>query len=216
MKTSGRSRWPGGSWWASVAGGAIAFPIAVLLHELGHFGAYAGLGFPDPVLRFSSANWSGAGEFTRLFRAGDVEAAAAIAEPWQAAIGAAAGPIVSYLIIIACVLAVRRSGPGPLSFVFAVGLVTPFRWTWPLPILFLKLRGNRVSWGPDEMMVSALTGIPQSIFILLGLASLVLGYWFIVTAMPRGRRVRTIAPTLVGAVLGGVVWVLWLGPLLLP
>ncbi len=30
-----------GKWLAGVAGGAIAFPIAVLLHELGHFGAYA-------------------------------------------------------------------------------------------------------------------------------------------------------------------------------
>ncbi len=108
-----------GSWWAAVAGGAIAFPIAVLLHELGHFGAYAAFGFPDPVLGFSSASWSGAGEFARLFRAGDVEAAAAIVEPWQEAVGAATGPFVSYLIIIACVLAVRRFGPGPLSLVFA-------------------------------------------------------------------------------------------------
>ncbi len=94
--------------------------------------------------------------------------------------------------------------------------MTPFRWTWPLPILFLMLRGARVSWGPDEMIVSALTGIPQSLFILLALASLVLGYWFTVTAMPRGQRVGTVVPTLVGAVLGGVLWVLWLGPLLLP
>ena len=203
-------------WLTEVTGGAIAAPLSIILHELGHFGAYVAFGFPDPVLGFSSASWSGAGEFARLFRAGDVEAAAAIVEPWQEAVGAAAGPIVSYLIIIACVLAVRRSGPGPLSLVFAVGLVTPFRWTWPIPILFLKLRGARVSWGPDEMIVSALTGIPQWLFILLGLMSLVLGYWFIVTAVPRGRRVRTVVPTLVGAVLGGVVWVLWLGPLLLP
>ena len=29
-----------GSWWAAVAGGAIAFTIAVLLHELGHFLGY--------------------------------------------------------------------------------------------------------------------------------------------------------------------------------
>ena len=28
-----------GNWWASVAGGVIAFPIAVVPHELGHYGA---------------------------------------------------------------------------------------------------------------------------------------------------------------------------------
>lgn len=214
---TGGSRWlRDGNWWASVAGGAIAFPIAVLLHELGHFGAYVAFGFPDPVLGCCSASWSGAGEFATLFRAGDVEAAAAIAEPWQGAVGAAAGPVVSYLILIACVLAVRRFGPGPLSLVFAVGLVTPFRWTWPFPILYLVLRGARVSWGPDEMIVAALTGIPQSFFIVLALASLVLGYWFLVSAIPRDQRVRTLVPTLVGSVLGGVLWVPWLGPLLLP
>ena len=204
------------SWWASVAGGVIAFPIAVVPHELGHYGAYIAFGFPDPVLRCCSASWSGAGEFTRLFRAGDIEAAAAIAEPWQEAVAAAAGPIVSYLMLIICVLAVRRFGPGPLSLVFAVGLVTPFRWTWAFPILYLMLRGARVSWGPDEMIVSALTGIPQSLMILLALVSLVLGYWFLVSAIPRGQRVRTVVPTLVGSVLGGVLWVSWLGPLLLP
>ena len=43
-----------GRWLAGVAGGAIAFPVAVLVHELGHFGAFVAFGFPDPVLRFSS------------------------------------------------------------------------------------------------------------------------------------------------------------------
>ena len=136
------SRWVrDANWWAAVVGGAIGFPIAVLLHELAHFGAYAAFGFPDPVLSHSSAGWSGDGEFARLFRAGDVEAAAAIVEPWQEAVGAAAGPIVSYLIIIGCVLAVRRFGPGPLCLVFAIGLVTPFRWTWP--------------WGPVGVVAGA-------------------------------------------------------------
>ena len=116
----------------------------------------------------------------------------------------------------ACTLAVRRFGPGPFSLIFALGFVTPWRWTWAFPILFLILRGARVSWGPDEMIVSALTGIPQSLMIVLALVSLVLGYWFIVTALPRGRRVHTVVPTLVGGVLGGVLWILALGPLLLP
>ena len=35
-------------WLARVVGGAIAFPIAVLVHELAHFTAFATFGFPDP------------------------------------------------------------------------------------------------------------------------------------------------------------------------
>ena len=103
-----------GNWWAAVAGGAIAFPVAVLLHELGHFMGYTAFGFPDPVLHYGSAGWADEAHIA-LLEAGDLEAAAAIAQPWQEAVAGALGPIVSYLTLIACVLAVRRYGPGPLS-----------------------------------------------------------------------------------------------------
>ena len=207
-----------GGWPAGVAGGAIAFPVAVLVHELGHFGAFAAFGFPDPVLRFSSTSWSGSGEFARHIRAGDVEAAAALVQPWQVAVGVAAGVIVTYLTLIACVLAVRRFGPGPLSLVLGVGLVTPLRWLGAIPILASKLRGTlQVPSNTDEGWLAALTGIPESLLLLLGLTCLLLGYWFLVTALPRGRRMRVVFPTLVGSVaVGGPLWVLWLGPLILP
>ena len=203
---------------ASAAGGAIAFPIAVLVHELAHFTAFAAFGFPDPVLRFSSTSWSGSGEFARHIRAGDVEAAAALVQPWQVAVGVAAGVIVTYLTLIACVLAVRRFGPGPLSLVLGVGLVTPLRWLGAIPILASKLRGTlQVPSNTDEGWLAALTGIPESLLLLLGLTCLLLGYWFLVTALPRGRRMRVVFPTLVGSVaVGGPLWVLWLGPLILP
>ena len=207
-----------GRWLPGVAGGAIAFPIAVLVHELAHFGSFAAFGFSDPVLRFSSTSWSGSGEFARHIRAGDVEAAAALVQPWQVAVGVAAGVIVTYLTLIACVLAVRRFGPGPLSLVLGVGLVTPLRWLGAIPILASKLRGTlQVPSNTDEGWLAALTGIPESLLLLLGLTCLLLGYWFLVTALPRGRRMRVVFPTLVGSVaVGGPLWVLWLGPLILP
>lgn len=206
----------GTGWLAGVVGGAIAFPIAVILHELGHFGADTAVGLPDPVLRYASAGWSGSGEFRALVRAGDIEAATAIAEPWKVAVGAAAGPVVSYLTLIACVLAVRRFGPGPLSLVLGVGLITPLRWVVAIPILALKVIGERRTSNVDEGWVAELTGIPESLLVLPGLACLVLGYWFLVKAIPRGRRIRVLVPTLAGAALGGVLWAQWLGPLVLP
>lgn len=206
----------GDGWLAGVAGGAMAFPIAVILHELGHFGAYVAFGFPDPVLRYGSASWSGSGDFKALIRAGDTAAAAALAEPWQVAVGAAAGPLVSYLTVIACVLAVRRFGPGPLSVVLGVGLVSPLRWVIAIPILALKLTGERRTSNVDEGSVAMLTGIPESLLLLFGLACLVLGYWFLVKAIPRGQKARVLVPTSAGLVLGGILWTQWLGPLLLP
>ena len=95
----------------------------MLVHELRHFGAFAAFGLPDPALRYSSHSWSGSGEFARLIRAGDVEAAAALVQPWQVAVGVAAGVVVTYLTIIACVLSVRRFGPGPLAVLCAGSLL---------------------------------------------------------------------------------------------
>lgn len=95
--------------------------------------------------------------------------------------------------------------------------MTPFHWTWSIPVLALRLRGARVEWGPDEIIVAAIMGIPQFLVILIALASAVLSYWLVVTSIPRGQRTRTIVPTLVGAaVVGGPVWVMWVGPMLLP
>ena len=136
---------------------------------------------PHPVLRFSSTSWSGSGGFARLLRAGDMEAAAALVQPWQVAVGVAAGVIVTYLTVIACVLAVRRFGPGPLSLVLGVGLVAPLRWLGAIPIFALKLRGTlQVPSNTDEGWLAALTGIPESLLLLLGLTCLLLGYWFLV------------------------------------
>ena len=199
-------------------GPAIAPPTipAHLLHELGHFGAYVAFGFPDRVLRFSSVSWAGSGEFKMLFRAGDMEAAAALAEPWKIAVGSAAGRIVSYLTAIACVLAVRRFGPAPFLWFSDSGWRRPCRGVAAVPVLAINLFGEGFIGNQDEVWVAWLAGIPSSLAVLPGLTCLLLGYWFLVTATPRGRRVRVLAPTFVGMVLGGFLWILWLGPLVLP
>ena len=167
-------------------------------------------------MSFASAGWTGAGEFKRLWRAGEVEAAAAIAEPWHMAVSMGAGPIVTFLMVIACVLAVRRYGPGPLSLVLGLGLAAALRWLIAVPILYSNLRGDTITSNTDEGWVAALSGISENIPFLFGLACLALGCWFLVTAIPREDRVRVVLPTLVGTVLGGLLWVQWLGPVLLP
>ena len=135
----------------------------------------------------------------------------------QEAVAGALGPIVSYLTLITCVLAVRRFGPGPLSLVLGVGLVTPLRWLPAIPLLAVRLVGVQWTVGMDEARLARRTGIPENPLLLLGVACLVLGYWFLITAFPRGERARAVVPTLVGAlVVGGPLWVLWLGPLVLP
>ena len=201
-------------WSAGVTGGAIAFPFAAMLHELGHFAAYCALGFRDLTLRFSSVSWSGLGEFRQLMQEGNVEAASAIADPWQVAVGAGAGPMVTYLTVIVCVLSIRRFGPNPL--VLGIGLVTPVRFLVAVPYFAFRLLGKPTAPRADEAIVAMVTGIPVSILFLLGLIFLVLGYWHLVNAIPRDRRLRALVQTSMGVVLGGLLWALWLGPWLLP
>lgn len=74
------------------------------------------------------------------------------------------------------------------------------------------VRQNRAEVADNE----ALNVVLRWLMPVLAFASLVLGYWFIVTSVPRGERMRTVVPTLVGAVLGGMVWDMWLGPWCFP
>lgn len=205
-----------GKWLAGLAGGMIAAPIGIVLHELGHFTVNVACGFPDTVLRYASVSWTGSGEFRRLWREGDVEAAAAIAEPWQVAVSAAAGPLISYLTAIAFVLWVRRYGPGPLSLVLGSGFVAPLQGLAAIPVIAIDLFGGGFTGNQDEANFAAITGIPASLAVLPGLACLLLGYWFLVTAFPRGQRLRVVVPPLVGVALGIALWGSVLGPLVLP
>lgn len=199
---------------AAVTGGAIAFPVGALLHELGHFVAFRMLGFSDAVLRYSSVSVPSLGGFRRLMREGNLEAALEIAQPWQVTVGTSAGLFVSYLTVLFCVLAVRRFGPNPL--VLGIGLISPIRFLVAIPYFALALVGRQVVPGTDEAIVALTTGIPLSLLYLPGLACLGFGYWFLFRAIPSGQRLQTVIPTSLGLVLGGLLWAFLLGPLLLP
>ena len=203
-------------WLAGGVGGVVAVPVAIVLHELGHFGAFVAFGFPDPVLRYTSVSWAHSGEWVTLFRAGDMAAAAALAEPWKMAVTMAAGPAVSYLTAVVCVFAVRRFGPGPLSLVLGLGLSAPGQGLGALMVLAINLFGGGFIGSQDEAWVASIAGISSSLTALPGVACLLLAPWFLVTAIPRGRRVRVVVPVAGGMVLGLFLWLGWLGPLLLP
>lgn len=193
---------------------ALAFPVAVLLHELGHFAAYLVFGFSGVVLSFASVGWQGRHEFWRLVEAGDLAGAAAFAEPWQVAIGVAAGPVMTYITLVACILVARRYRAPAL--VLAIGLITPLRWLPAGVILVHRLLGRTMfGSGTDEGRL-ALLGFPEPLLLLLGLVGLIGGWTLLVRAVPRGSRTRRLAPVLAGIVAGGFAWARWLGPLLLP
>ena len=50
--------------------GVLSMPPTVLLHELGHFLVFWGLGFPGAALHYGSAGYSGSGDFSRAVMEG--------------------------------------------------------------------------------------------------------------------------------------------------
>lgn len=203
-------------WLAAVVGGAVALPLSIVVHELGHFWAYGAFGFPEPTLHPTSAGWTGAGEFRRLWWTGQFEEAAAIAEPWMVAVAAAAGPAVSYLTAIGCVLAVRRLGPGPLHFVLGLGLSAPLHGLGALNVFVINTFGGGFTGNQDDGNVGLIAGISPSFTTIPGMLCVLLVPWFLITAIRRGQRIRVVVPVVGGMGLGAFLWISWLGPLLLP
>ena len=121
----------------------------------------------------------------------------------------------SYCTIV-CVFAVRRTGPGPLSLVLGLGLSAPGQGLGALMVLAINLFGGGFVGSQDEAWVASIAGISSSLTALPGVVCIVLAPWFLVTAIPRGRRVRVVIPVAGGMVLGLFLWLGWLGPVLLP
>lgn len=104
--TTGTRRWLG---WAGVA--ALASPIAIVLHELGHFGAAEAFGFPETTLHFASVSDGADG-------AGFPD--------WQHGMKALAGPAVTLVLVLGFAVSARRSGSHPFAVApaFAAGVRT--------------------------------------------------------------------------------------------
>lgn len=98
----------------------IAAPLSVIFHELGHLLTYRAFGINDAAMEGSSVSLGKGDAFWQYVRAENFAAAADIYPLWQVALGAAAGPIVSVVIILACCLIAARKKLHPCLFRFVL------------------------------------------------------------------------------------------------
>ena len=192
---------------------ALAFPLAPLVHELGHLAGYALAGVSGLRLHYGSVSVEGGKRFTELLDCGDLAGAAATIPFWKVALGSAGGLLVSCALVVACVLLARRWRPHP--FVIAFGLISNTRFASVLVPLYFHLAGHPVR-GPDEARLARVTGIPLPLIALVSLTFLVLGSFLLIRAMPRGTRLLALASMALGATASGVIYANVLGPWLLP
>ena len=192
------------AWWRRAtewfASAIVAAPLTILTHELGHF--LAGLAFNHPrvVLHYGSVT---------------SDAAKAGCPPWQLAIVAAAGPLVTFATVLLCCYLAARYRPHPL--IVAVGLFAPLKFSVGLVFIYYWLSGVRNS-APnfDEFNVAKQLGISPLIPIIIAVAVLVGGWFWLVRSISKGQRTLALATSIVGAVVGLALYGGLVGPRLLP
>jgi hypothetical protein len=182
---------------------AGAAPLAIVLHELGHFLAGKLFAFENTVLHFAHVS-TGAALWSFPH--------------WQQAAFWAAGPLISLLIVGACCYATARRGPrsiwvAPAFTAGARTLVMSSIYSL-LYLLMPEQRGQAIVHF-DELEIAQVLGMPSAL-VLGPLVVLVLSAWvFLVTRLPRGFRVVPLLAMVVGHVLGTVLYFM-LGSLIFP
>ncbi|HEX7330396.1 MAG TPA: hypothetical protein VF290_02790 [Pyrinomonadaceae bacterium] len=199
------ARWIGAS--------VIAVPLAVLLHELGHFLAYRALGFQGVALHYSSATHSVEKTFWQLVYRGNVDAAASMLPLWKVGLATAAGILLTCAVTFACVFAARKS-PHPL--LIALGIFAPVRFLSGLPTIPVVLSGKPVRAGTDEAHLAVLTGIPVLLLIVAGLTILVLAWIWLIRRIPKDHWWLSLGSMASGLALGIFVYFWLIGPRWLP
>lgn len=197
-----------------IGASAIAVPVAVLLHELGHLLAYVIFGFQGTELHYSSSTYSLEKTFWQQVYRGNLPAAASMIPLWKVGLATAAGIFITCAVTFVCWFFVAKKSPHPL--VVALGIFSPVRFLSGIPTLLVWLSGKPVRAGTDEAHLAALTGIPVVLLIIAGVLFLLLAWVWLVRRIPKRQRRISLGGLVLGLAAGGILYFRLAGPWLLP
>ena len=209
-QASRTGRWGRWFFWAGFA--ALAAPLGIVLHELGHYLTYRAFGFSDVVLHSSSVSIGNGEIFWQFIRTDDFAAAANVYPLRQVALAAAMGPGISAVLTVMCCLIASRK---PHPFVVSLGLFSPLQFIAGLIYLPVSFFRNVEQANFDELNVARVTGIPVEIFILFGAFVLIGGVFWLLHCISKGNRLFAVSAIVVGVVVGLGVYFTLLAPALL-
>jgi hypothetical protein len=191
-----------------------ALAVVVLAHEGGHCAGYVLFGFPHPVLHSDSASFATQDAFWTLLRDGQRGAANALHPLWHVGTAVAAGIGMTLVSFIVAWRALRARATR--AFWLAVALLAPIRFLVGIPAVVAWITARPLTPGSDEGELSLLLGWHPGPLALGGLGVMV-GAWLLVARQLRRSALplRFVAATMVGAVVGGVLYAQWLGPWML-
>ena len=142
-------------------------------------------------------------------------AAAAGVPSWQQALVVGTGSIVSLLLTAGACLYVQLRGPDPVAL--AVGFAAPLKFVPGTGFILFRLVGLRADSPEfDEYRLGELIGIPWLLPVGIGALCLCGGWFWLGRALPRSGRWAAVAAVATGSVTGIAVYLVLLGPWLLP
>jgi hypothetical protein len=173
-----------------------------VLHELGHWSAAVWLGFPDPVLHYSSISH------------GDI----ASWPSWAHGVVGLAGPTVTVIItLLACSWTVLRRDA---RWAFALSVSAASRFAVGVPYTAVNavvlLTGGRLHPPAfDEYKAATALGWSGDAVLAFTSVFLIATLTWVAMRLPHGERAAAWAGLLGGTALGWVLWMSVLGPVLL-
>lgn len=194
-------------------GGLLAAPFAVLPHELGHYLVLLALGAPGLALHYSHVSWD-LQEFWVAVQRADFAAADEIAPLWGVAAADAAGPLTTYALVAACCWGCARWRPHP--GLVAVALLAQARIAIGVVHMAREAFGVRRPTNYDELRMALLTGVPVEVFVIFGLAVLLVSGAWLARRFPAGGRLAAAVAMLGGMGAGLFLYARVYGPWLLP
>ena len=192
------------------AAGFASVPVAVLLHELGHYTTGRLLGWRDLALHFSRVDLASGGPIV----------ASAIHAPWKVALVYVAGPAVSLALIFVAALLVGGSGRHAMPA--ALGLSSAVRFLWPLATgIVLVLRSivrNHAPFHPDldEFNFAANSGIAPWLCLFSSFFAAAIGLFWMTRCLWHRELVSSLVSLALGVTAGFAFYLGFLGPRVLP
>ena len=183
-------------------GVALLVPaIAIVLHELGHYLSHLAFGYSNVSLSFSEVSIGPAPSDVNARLADGVSFAAGTAISLSLALVALSKRIPSALAAALAGFELLRAGLG-------VGIG-------------ISSKGVRALWGGVGELRYLATAFewPSTAGALLGFLEIgvpVVAVSLLVRRLPTGQRMRVVAPAVAGSIVGLALWLLVIGPVLLP
>jgi hypothetical protein len=182
---------------------AVLAPVTIVAHECAHLVVARLVGFATPTLHFSSVDpGPGAG-----------------LPPSAGGLVSLAGPVASAIMaVVACVFLARR-GARPWSAALAVTAASRFVVSVPYTIGTVVATLFGLQLAPpvfDEYQAGTALQVSGNGLLALTTVLLLGVVWCVGRSLPRADRRVTWAALIGGTALGWAVWMLALGPVLLP